>query len=109
MNLKDTLLSCANQFRKTAKKTPGVHIISNGRPLSYMEVADEIERVCQWVYPNLETEDICAVVRCKNCEHYKRFRKKGSLKLVVKYLCELDKKERSPDFYCADGIEKEEE
>ena len=59
-----------------------------------------------WAYPQLTTEDITQVVRCKNCEHYRKYKKKGNRKSAPFYACRLNKIKRPADFYCAEGVKK---
>lgn len=75
--------------------------------------AAEVELVIQgllnlkgWAYPQLTTEDITQVVRCKNCEHYRKYKKKGNRKSAPFYACRLNKIKRPADFYCAEGVKK---
>lgn len=59
-----------------------------------------------WAYPQLTTEDITQVVRCKNCKHYRKYKKKGNRKSSPFYACRLNKIKRPADFYCAEGVKK---
>lgn len=106
MNLKQTFLVCVKMLRSKARKFPEGGFTLDGETVLYSEAADELERVSAWVFPDLHTGDVRLVVHCRNCAHYKRYRKKKALKPEVKCLCELDKKQREPDFFCADGKEK---
>lgn len=108
MNLKAALEAAAQAYEKRAERNPNGEIEVFGSRVSYGKAASEIRRVVCFVYPELETGNVQKVVRCKNCKYYKRYKKKGQVKPTVKFLCSIDKRERSPGFYCADGIEKEE-
>ena len=68
----------------------------------------ELRKLKGWAYPHLTTEDIVKVVRCKKCQYYKRYKKKGDRKSLPVWACSLDRVKRNPDFYCAAGIQKEE-
>lgn len=107
MNLKQTLLACAKMLRAKAHKFPEGSFTVDGKKVLYCEAANEIQRLSGWVFPDLDTADIQKVIHCKDCAHYKRYRKKNSYKPEFKCLCELDKKQREPDFFCADGKEKQ--
>lgn len=107
MNLKQILLACAKMLRAKAHKFPEGGFTVDGKKVLYCEAANEVQRLSGWVFPELDTDDIQKVIHCKDCAHYKRYRKKGAFKPEVKLLCELDKKQREPIFFCADGKEKE--
>lgn len=107
MNLKAALEAAAQAYEKRAERNPNGEIEVFGSRVSYGKAASEIRRVVSFVYPELETGNVQKVVRCKNCKYYKRYRKKNSYKPEFKCLCELDKKQREPDFFCADGKEKQ--
>ena len=107
MNVKGAHLVCAKLLRQKARQNPDGVITVEGKKFKYLEAAEELERMCEWVCPTLDTECIKKIVLCKSCKHYKRYRKKGAVWPVVKTLCELDKVERRPDYFCGNGIEKE--
>ena len=75
----------------------------SGEKVTIGDIATELDKVAKWVYPDLQTEDISIVVRCKRCKYYKRYRKKGALKQVPFYACSKDMKRRDPMFFCKDG------
>lgn len=106
MNLKAALEAAAQVYEKRAEKNPGGKVVLLGKSTPYGEAASGIRRFIGWVYPDLKTGDIQKVVRCKDCRYYKRYKKKGQVKPVVKLLCSLDKRERTPEFYCAEGRER---
>lgn len=109
MNLLSCINICINALKKMEKGNPkGTLRIEGEGTVTYRMAVSELEKTAKWVYRDLQTENIQIVTHCKDCAHYKRYRKKGSLKPVVKCLCELDKAERKPDFFCASGIDKEE-
>lgn len=68
-----------------------------------VEVANRLEKVLHWTYPDLSTEDIVKVIRCKDCMYYKKYRKKSPYKSVAFYACSLTKTKREPTFFCKDG------
>lgn len=107
MSLKQILLACAKILRVKAKRYPDGGFTVDGKKVLYCEAANEVQRLSGWVFPDLDTADIQKVIHCKDCAHYKRYRKKNSYKPEFKCLCELDKKQREPDFFCADGKEKQ--
>ncbi len=65
-----------------------------------------LERLRDWAYPDLSTEDIEKVVRCKRCRYYKRYKKKKDRTAAPFYACSLTRTKRPEDFYCKDGVER---
>lgn len=80
-----------------------IQIRVNEKVYDAQQVLKATENLEQWCYKDLRVDDIEKICRCKNCVHYKRYRKKGQPKSMSRFLCEIDKSKRSPDFYCADG------
>lgn len=70
------------------------------------QVSADLTDLLGWISPDLECKDIVRVVRCKNCDNYKRYRKKNAFKAVPFYACSLDMSRRDPEFFCKDGIRK---
>lgn len=105
MNLKAVLEAAAQAYEKRAERNPNGEIEVFGSRVSYGKAASEIRRVVSFVYPELETGNVQKVVQCKNCKHYRKFKNKKTRQ--VKYLCELDKLHKDPDFYCAKGEEED--
>ena len=93
--LKEQLKQYPNRMVKT----------SEGVSVSLQKVVRAMNRQAQWVYPELSTSDIAKVVRCKNCIHYKKYRRKGWGQSAAIYACSLDMKQRDPLFFCKDGEE----
>ena len=83
----------------------GLHegVVSNS---DYNTLTVAWNRLKNWVYPQLAIEDVQKVTHCKDCKHYKRYRKKDCPKLASFYACSLTKIKRNPDFFCKDGAEK---
>lgn len=72
----------------------------------YNTVTEELSKLKSWVYPDLTTEDMVAVTRCKNCRHYKEYKKKDAFKPKAVYACSRTKLKCSKEFFCADGESK---
>lgn len=103
MNLKILL----NTAIKLCKKQPEKKIVLEDKTtMTLKEISVELSKFLQWVYPKLDTCNIKKIVFCERCKYYKKYRKKGTA--VTRYLCSLDKSAKQSDFYCADGIEREE-
>lgn len=107
LTLKAIISLCINLLSREEKEHPGGVFKSAEGAVPYRDAITELKRVREWLYPELRTGDVQLVVRCKNCTHYKRFKKKGSIKPVYRYLCELDKVARPEDFFCKNGDKEE--
>lgn len=105
MNLKEAFSICVKLLREKAKENPEGSIPVGGKRIYYAQAAQEMKRVCEWTYPELRTGSIQRVVHCEDCTFYKRYRKKSSPKREVKRMCSIDHIERSPDFFCKNGME----
>lgn len=72
----------------------------------YDTAIKELSKLKSWAYPDLTTEDMVAVTRCKNCRYYKKYKKKDDFKPKIVYACSRTKLKRSKEFFCADGESK---
>lgn len=108
LTLKSVLSICIKTLKSKEKEDPGGVFSTPHGDVPYTYAVNELKRVLKWLYPEFWTQDVQIVTRCKNCTHYKRYKKKSSVKPVYKYLCELDKVERPEDFFCKNG-EKDEQ
>ena len=75
----------------------------SGESATIYDVIAMLKNVSSWMYKNMSTDDICKVVRCKNCRHYKKYKKKDDFKAKPFYACNLDMKQKPPDFFCKNG------
>lgn len=107
LTLKAVISLCINLLSREEKEHPGGVLKSAEGAVPYRDAITELKRVREWLYPELRTGDVQLVVRCKNCAHYKRLKKKHSIKPVYKYVCELDGLERTGDFFCKNGDKEE--
>ena len=108
LTLKSVLDVCIKTLKAKEQENPGGVFDTPHGDIPYSYAISELKRVLKWLYPEFHTQDVQVVTRCKDCRHYKRYRKKGSMKPVFKYLCELDKTERPEDFYCKEGSRRDE-
>lgn len=93
-------------LKRQAEENPGKKFTnSEGESATIRDVADSLEKVVSWIHPELLSQDIQAVVRCKRCVHYKAYRKKGESKGAVFRACDIDHMKRDPMFFCKDGEE----
>lgn len=76
-----------------------------GESATVTDVIDTLKKTSSWMYPDLSTDDIAKVIRCKNCKYYRKYKKKGDLKSSAFYACSQDMRKRPPDFFCKDGDE----
>ena len=107
MRMLDVFKLAAKLLREQAKTQPNrVFENASGDKITAADVATEIEKLTKWMYPDLSCEDIAKVVRCRNCQHFKKYRKKGAFKATTFQACEYDKDKRDPEFYCKRGLEK---
>ena len=103
MNLKTVLTVCVKLLISKEKENPGGAFKTPQGEIPYKQAIEGVRRVRDWCFPELNANDIQLVTRCQRCIHYKKYKKKGSLKPVFRYLCEIDKAQRPPDFFCANG------
>ena len=81
-------------------------VSSSGEKIFLSDIQEEFKRIISWLYPKLDSSDICIVVRCKNCKHYKKYTLGEGMKSQKYYACDKDKIHKDPEFFCKDGIEK---
>lgn len=95
-------------LRKQLKETPDkVFTGPSGEKVTLESVYGYLKQISSWVYPELSTDDIAKVIRCKKCKHYKKYRKKGSANRATFQACELDKQVKDPLFFCGYGEGKD--
>lgn len=94
-------------LRRVAKEQPSKTFTNKqGDTVSISQVVDVLDRAWQWMYPELSTDDIAMVVRCKHCKYYKQYRKKNDIKSKPFYACSLTSQKRDPMFFCKEGEEE---
>lgn len=106
MKMSDAYLGSIKVLKRYAKENPGKLVPVNDTKVSIDEVVDALKKVHAWVHPELVSESLVKVVRCKNCRNYKSYRKKGVYKAPSFKMCCLDRTKREPDFFCAQGEER---
>lgn len=95
-------------LRSKQKETPNKTFTNkDGCTVTIQEVLSGLENIVKWIHPELTTEDIARVVRCKKCRYYRTYKKKGAFKATPFKACSLDMKRRDPMFYCGSGEVKE--
>lgn len=109
MKLSDAYKLAVKLLRRQAESNPKKTFTSpDGEKVTIADVADKLETVSKWVYPELSVDDIELVVHCRNCRYYKQFKKKGDLlKARAFFACTKDMSHRDPEFFCKDGDRKE--
>lgn len=75
-----------------------------GEKVSVKDCKFAVYSLMHHVYPKMESERFKKVVRCADCDHYRTQYKKKNPN-IKRHICIIDKIERPPDFYCANGFE----
>ena len=106
MRLQTVFSACNHILKAKLKSNPEAKTYTeSGEVVKYKELSEELENLESWCYQG-ELE-VKKVIRCKDCKHYKRYKKKtGGKKPLVIAACELDKHKRDPEFYCLYGEER---
>lgn len=107
MRLKTILTVCMKLLYSKERENPGGAFKTPHGDIPYGEASSELKRVRDWACPGLQTGDIQLIVHCKDCRHYRKYRKRNSAKPIIKRICEVDGIERSPDFFCKNGDREE--
>lgn len=81
---------------------------SNEEATTLKDLYVELDNLENWCYKG--KFEVQQVVRCKNCKYYKRYKKKlkdnrYDHKIIA--ACSKDKIQRHPEFFCANGEERE--
>ena len=107
MKLQDLFSVCDHLVQERIKQKPDAGIKTpSGERFKYKEISKELRNLSSWCYQ--EPLDVQNVVRCKQCKHYKRYKTKGKYKgYQIVQACELTKLKHDPEFYCSDGLERE--
>lgn len=81
-------------------------LASDGVKFSVGKAIEVLELMANWLYKDMRTGDVRRVTTCRNCQNYKRYKRKNDIKGVPFYACSIDRVRREPDFFCANGMEK---
>lgn len=103
MNVQMTFRACLELLEKQPK---GTTLTAGKTKVDCAEAYDALNRLTGWCFPGLNSDRFEKVVRCQECEHYRKFRKKGAPKKSAQYLCAINKSRRDPNYFCADGRER---
>lgn len=109
MTLRDMFSICIAMTKSKERDNPGGSFKSAGKKYSYTELVDGLTRIRQWCYPDLRVDDVCYIVRCRDCDYYKRYETKSdssNWRKEVTYKCDIDGQTHNPDYYCANGLRK---
>lgn len=88
------------------KKSGDSRIKTEEGMTTYRELSKELDNLGSWCYKG--EIDVQKIIRCKNCRHYKRYKKKNvknPYEHTTFCACSLDKLKRKPEFYCSNGEE----
>ena len=109
MKLQTLFQACNWIIQSRLRKNPDAKIqIEDGEALTYKELSDQLQNLESWCYQG--ELDVQKIVRCKNCKHYKRYRKKvlkNPYEHNVITACDFDKSQRSPEYFCCQGEERD--
>ena len=100
------LFQLSQMLLKSSKTDPNNHVfcLKSGKHISAQKAIEAYELLIDWVCPELSMEDVSLIVHCKDCEHFRKFRRKGGdYKAEVITACRYDKNKRDPEFFCKWG------
>lgn len=106
MRLKSIFKICKNLALKQLEVNPNTKFKVEGEQVYLKDMVTELDDLTNWCYK--EELDVQKVVRCKNCKYYKKYKLKNPrYHNTFVYMCSCTKTKRQPDFFCAEGCEKE--
>ena len=107
MRIKHAFGLAIKVLKQEAKVNPGKsYTNSQGEKATIEEVITAIKRLSAWVWPDLASEELVRVTRCKNCIHFKTYRKKDDYKALPFKACSSNRNQRDPEFFCKNGEPK---
>lgn len=111
MKLETLLKICSAMTKRKIKENPAGAFKAGETRVPFTQILSELEALRGWCYPDLDTGDLCQVVRCKNCHYYKPYTQSAdswTRKHNYTMMCTKGKMpvHRPENFYCADGAEK---
>lgn len=107
MRIKHAFGLALKVLKQEAKANPGKsYINSDGEKATVEDVIAAIQKLSAWVWPDFTSEELVKVVRCKNCLHFKQYRKKDDPKAPPFRACSSNRNQRDPDFFCRNGEPK---
>ena len=77
-----------------------------GEKATIQDIIDCLSKMKGWLYPGLYPSSIVKVTRCKDCAHYKKYKRKTGAKGDTFYACSKTKVQHPPTYYCADGEDR---
>lgn len=108
MKLKTVFQSCDRIISSLEAKNPGRGINTPDGRVTFKELSEELKNLCGWCYE--DSVDVQKVVRCKNCKYYKQAKiqdEKYSFRHKSLHMCTLTKQQYRPEFFCANGKERD--
>lgn len=106
MKISSVFTTTLDILKKYDKEHPKAVFEVDGSIVKIKDLVASLNKLVGWLYKDLTDESIEKITRCYDCQHYKKYKKKGSVKGAVFYACRLDKTKRRPDFFCKNGEPK---
>ncbi len=108
MKLETLFNACSTICKNLSKGHPDRGISTAEGRMTLKDISSELDNLCNWCYKG--TIDVEKVVRCKDCKYYKKFKRnleKNPYDHEVVMLCSKTRTPRQPEFFCADGKERD--
>ena len=106
MRISSVFTTTIDILKKYDKEHPRAVFDVDDNTVKVKDLMASLNKLLGWLYKDLTDENIEKVTRCYDCQYYKKYKKKGTMKGATFYACRLDKAKRRPDFYCKDGEPK---
>ena len=97
------LKTALNQIDSLLGEIRSPYKLKTGDKIDIDSLHKVTKRLYSWCFPELSTENVSIVVKCKECAYYKRYKIKNNPKSVPFYACSIFKRKTDPDFFCKDG------
>lgn len=103
MKVSSVFTTTIDILKRYDKEHPRAVFDVDDNTVKVKDIIAALNKLVGWLYKDLTTDNIERVVRCYDCEYYKKYKKKGAIKGGTFHACSKDKAKRRPDFYCKDG------
>ena len=106
MKISSVFITTIDILKRYDKEHPRAVFDVDDNTVKVKDLVASLNKLLGWLYKDLTDECIEKVTRCYDCQYYKKYKKKGTVKGAAFYACSIDKVKRRPDFYCKDGEPK---
>ena len=106
MRISEVFTTTIDILKSYDKEHPRAVFEVDGNTVKIKDLVASLNKLVSWLYKDLTDESIEKITRCYDCQYYKKYKKKGSVKGAIFYACSLDKTKRRPDFFCKNGEPK---